>query len=183
MKTQDLIDRLQYEWNRERPELDTSGMGIVGRVILLGELLKKSAQAALEPFDIGYTDLDVLATLRRSGEPYELRPTELLEAVLLQSGSLTACIDRLEAAGLVARQPIPEDRRGLSIRLTPAGRRLVDEAIEVRFEEARAIVASFSREERLTVEGLLRRLLLPALGGTEYLGGPRISPEATRAPK
>lgn len=163
----DLLDRLREEWRDERPELDTSGMAIVGRTILLGELFKKSAQEALRPFGIGYTDLDVLATLRRSGEPFSLRPATLLKTILLQSGSLTGCLTRLEKAGLVAREPVPEDRRGLLARLTPKGRELVDRAIEVRFDEALQKVLDLSEEDRTILERLLRRLLREELQSSD----------------
>jgi DNA-binding MarR family transcriptional regulator len=166
MKRLDLVDRLREEWHRERPELDTSGMGVVGRAILLGELMKKRAEAVLEPFGIGYTDLDVLATLRRSGPPHELRPAVLLETILIQSGSLTACLNRLEASGLVVREPTPKDRRGLSVRLTTDGRRLVDRAIEARFTQAVEAVAPLTAEERRQLESLLRRLLLIEMDAT-----------------
>lgn len=160
METGDLIDRLRSEWQRERPDLDTSGMGVVGRTILLGELLQKSAREAVEPFGLGYTDLDVLATLRRSGEPCALRPGTLLKTILLQSGSLTACLDRLEGRDLVVREPVPEDRRGSMVRLTSKGRRLIDRAIEARFEEARNAVAALDDDERRALEELLRKLLV-----------------------
>lgn len=160
MKNQDLIDKLQQDWRSERPELDSTAMGIVGRTILLGELMRKSAHAVLAEFGIGYTDLDVLATLRRSGTPYCLRPADLLKAILIQSGSLTACLDRLEDAGLIARVPTPNDRRSRSVQLTPKGTKLVDDAITIRFGEADQFVNALSSEERRSLEQLLRKLLL-----------------------
>ncbi len=160
MEKKDLIDRLQREWNRERPDLNSNGMGVVGRIILLGEELKKSAAEALAPFNIGYTDLDVLATLRRSGEPYTLRPATLLKTVLIQSGSLTACLDRLEKRGFVDRVLTPGDRRGRSVQLSPKGRELVDRAIEARFAEALSSVNALDDPDRQSLERLLRQLLL-----------------------
>ncbi len=160
METLDLIDKLQQEWQAERPELDSSAMSIVGRTILLGELMRKSAHAVLADFGIGYTDLDVLATLRRSGTPYRLRPADLLKAILIQSGSLTACLDRLEGAGLIERVPTPNDRRSRSVQLTDKGIQLVDNAITTRFGEATQFINSLSSEERTSLEHLLRKLLL-----------------------
>jgi len=68
----DIIDHLIIEWNKEQPELDTSAMKVVGRILRLGKLLEKRAGNVLKESGIYYTDLDVLATLRRSGNPYEL---------------------------------------------------------------------------------------------------------------
>ncbi|MEM9409257.1 MAG: MarR family transcriptional regulator [Acidobacteriota bacterium] len=163
----DLIDRLRADWSRERPDLDTSGMAVVGRILHLAEGLRKEANACLKPFDIGYTDLDVLATLRRSGKPYLLRPAELLRTVLVQSGSLTACLLRLERRGLVTRLATPEDRRGLSVQLTAEGIDLIDRAIEARFEQARDWTAGQSTETLASLEEDLRRLVLGAAEPSE----------------
>ncbi|MDA8017318.1 MAG: MarR family transcriptional regulator [Thermoanaerobaculia bacterium] len=159
MEDVDLLDKLRDDWQRERPDLETTSMGVIGRLVVLGGLLEKRASEALAPFDIGYTDLDVLATLRRSGSPFELRPAALLQAVLIQSGSMTACLDRLEKKGLVDRVATPEDRRGRAVRLTVRGRELIDRAIEVRFADADTSLEGLTDEERVTLEGLLRRLL------------------------
>jgi len=167
MKQKDLVDQLQADWQSERPDLDSSGMGIVGRIVLLGEYMKKNAHEALESFGIGYTDLDVLATLRRSGPPYRLRPADLLKAILIQSGSLTACLDRLERSGLIKRVPTPNDRRSRSVELTKKGKTLIDEAIETRFNEAKVAVQGLTKTEQKTLESLLRKLLLTTSETTE----------------
>lgn len=52
----------------------------------------------------------------------QLRMTELASSVLLSQSGLTRLVDRLERAGLVVRQPCPDDRRGLLASITPAGR-------------------------------------------------------------
>ncbi len=156
----DLLDTLRAEWRRERPELDTRAMGVVGRLLVLGETLRKRANDVLSPFDIGYTDLDVLATLRRSGEPFRLRPADLLRTVLIQSGSLTACLDRLERRGFLRRTITPGDRRSRSVELTASGLDLIDRAIEARFAEAEEFAAALDEEERRSLETLLRKLAL-----------------------
>ena len=66
---------------------------------------------------------DVLLELSRETSG-ALRPLEIERRVLLAQYNLSRLIDRLEEAGLVARQPCPEDRRGQLVRLTSAGRRL-----------------------------------------------------------
>jgi DNA-binding MarR family transcriptional regulator len=52
-----------------------------------------------------------LATLQRSGAPYRLSPTALRKSVLLTSGAMTACLNRLEQCGLISRNPDDGDRR------------------------------------------------------------------------
>ena len=57
-----------------------------------------------------------------------LRMTELARSVLLSQSGVTRLVDRLEARGLVVREPCPEDRRGLLARITDEGRRRLAEA-------------------------------------------------------
>lgn len=154
----DRIDRLLAEWQAERPELDAAPMAVVGRLLSIGRQLEARANAALKPLGLHYTDLDVLATLRRGGRPYRRTPTELRDSVLITSGAMTACLDRLERNGLIARVADPDDRRSSAAELTTAGRKLIDKAIVVRFGEAGEALAGLSAGEREQLAALLRKL-------------------------
>jgi DNA-binding MarR family transcriptional regulator len=154
----DKIDRLLADWHRECPELDAGPMQVVGRLLSLGRQLEARAIAVLKPHGLHYTDLDVLATLRRQGPPYRLTPTELRDSVLLTSGAMTACLDRLERNGWITRVANAADRRSTAAALTPAGRVLIDEAIVLRFAEARAALAPLSTVEQQDLAQLLRKL-------------------------
>ncbi len=155
----DLVDTLRRDWRKERPELDTSAMDVVGRIYMLYDALSSSVGKALEPFELGYTDLDVLATLRRIGAPYRLRPADLLNTVVIQSGSLTACLDRLEKKQLIRRVATPGDRRSRSVQLSRAGEKLIDQAIEQRFEDACRCVVGLTRDDRRQLKSLLKKML------------------------
>lgn len=154
----DVVDQLLRDWRRERPELDASAMAVVGRILHLGRLLEAGAGERLREAGINYTDLDVLATLRRSGAPYRLTPTALRKSVLLTSGAMTACLNRLEARGLIARSADDGDRRSLAAELTAQGRRLIDKAIVARFDQAEEAVAGLTAAERAELAKLLRKL-------------------------
>ncbi len=162
--SRDLLDELIADWAQERPELDASAMGIVGRLIQLGRSLEKSAATALNSFDLHYTDLDVLATLRRKGAPYCLTPTQLRESVILTSGAMTASIDRLEAKGLIVRTADVSDRRVRAVKLTTKGKSLINRAIVARFDEAAARTEPLKTTERKQLEQLLRKLVLAYQG-------------------
>ena len=90
------------------------------------------AAHGLEPWEF-----DVLAALRRAGAPYQLSPGQLVAETLVTSGTMTNRIDRLEARGLVRRLPDPADGRGVLVRLTDAGRGLVDTALADLLERER----------------------------------------------
>lgn len=159
MTGKDRIDAIQAQWAEERPELDTRGFGLVGRLLLLGKLLERRVGQALAPHDLALWAFDVLATLRRQGAPYQLTPGELSRATLLTPGAMTNRIDRLEAAGLVRREADSSDRRGVRVCLTDAGLALVDRAVESRFAEADSAVSTLPQRDRASLERILRRLL------------------------
>ncbi len=156
--TPDLIDQLLADWRRERPDLDASAMAVAGRVLHLGRLLEAGADECLKPLELSYTELDLLATLRRSGAPCRLSPTELRRAVLLTSGAMTACLNRLQARGLIRREPDPRDGRALFAVLTAKGVKLAERAVALRFEQARRAVAALDADEQAQLAGLLRKL-------------------------
>ncbi len=152
----DPIDLILKQWANERPELDSSGFAVVGRILLLGKLLESRVTQALAP--LGLSAFDVLATLRRQGAPFSLSPTQLSRATLLTSGAMTSRLDRLEEAKLVRRSPDPEDRRGVCVALTDQGRELVDRAIVKRFEEALDAVSQLPPADQVSLAELLRSL-------------------------
>ncbi|MEM9386616.1 MAG: MarR family transcriptional regulator [Pseudomonadota bacterium] len=156
----DLLDELLADWARERPDLNAGAMGVVGRIVYLGALLEQQANTALKPLSLRYTDFDVLATLRRSGTPYKRTPTALRRSVLITSGAMTACLDRLEQAELIAREPDPTDRRGTIVKLTRKGQRTVDDAVAVRFQVAHEALGGLNEQEARRLADLLRKLSL-----------------------
>ncbi|QWP76553.1 MarR family transcriptional regulator [Lysobacter sp. K5869] len=156
----DVVDQLLHDWSRERPDLDASAMAVVGRVLHLGRLFEADLNRSLRAIGIPYSDLDVLATLRRSGAPYRLTPTQLRRSVLLTSGAMTACLNRLEARGLLARSFDAHDRRSLAAELTADGVRLIDRAIGERFAHAERSLDALDADERAQLARLLRKLRL-----------------------
>lgn len=160
----DPVDLFIEQWERERPDLDASALAIVSRVIMLAKHLEQRADRALERFGLGLWQFDVLAALRRSGPPFKLSPSRLMQFVALTSGAMTNRIDRLEAAGLVLREDDPHDRRGVRIALTDEGKRLVDEAISARLDDARRSIASLTGGDDEKLAALLRRLMLDTVG-------------------
>jgi DNA-binding MarR family transcriptional regulator len=89
-----------------------------------------------------------------------VRPTEFTNALMLTSSGTTKRLDRLEQAGLIAREPDPDDRRGTLIALTPAGRELIDGATEAHLENERRLLSALSDAEQRRLADLLRKLQL-----------------------
>jgi DNA-binding MarR family transcriptional regulator len=157
---EDQVDRLLEQWAQERPELDCSRLSVVVRVLLLAKVFRQSAEKALAPLDLKLWEYDVLSALRRQGPPFQLPATELARASMLTSGAMTNRIDRLEGRGLVVRMPDAADRRGVNVRLTDAGRRLTDAAIEARLTAANGQLEMLSAQERRAVSDSLRKIFV-----------------------
>lgn len=146
------------EWGKECPDLNADAMHIVGRIMQLGRRYEKEASLALKPSGLLYTDFDIIATLRRSGPPYELTPGQLSAAVLLTSGAMTAALDRLQNTGLITRHASEADRRVKTAKLTSQGKSLAKKTAQARFKVATKAVHSLSLDETRDLITLIKRL-------------------------
>jgi DNA-binding MarR family transcriptional regulator len=156
----DGVDLILEQWRRERPDLDPSPIGVVGRISRLARELEQRLEPVYREQGLEPGWYDVLATLRRIGPPYQLRPTEFSNTLMLTSSGTTKRLDRLEQAGLITRAPDPEDRRGTLITLTDAGYELVDTAAEAHLENERRLLSALTAAERRELADLLRTLQL-----------------------
>ncbi len=160
--TKDDVDRIIEQWARERPDLETPAMAVFGRIYRLARIVGDRQEAVYAQFGLNRGEFDVLATLRRSGAPFQLSPKALCASLMLSSGGMTGRLDRLERAGLVTRSPDPTDRRGLVITLTDRGRELVDEAVAAGLALQREILERLPPDSRAQLADLLRDLLAAA---------------------
>jgi DNA-binding MarR family transcriptional regulator len=158
--TADPVDAILAQWRRERPDLDVSPMGIIGRMGRSMKHIDRSLRAVFSEFDLQPGEFDVLATLRRSGQPYRLSPTELFNTLMISSGTMTHRVDRLEQAGLVRRVPDPNDRRGALIELTDKGFNAIERAVEAHVANMHRLLRGLKTTERETLAQLLRKLLI-----------------------
>lgn len=155
----DRIDHILEQWHREAPQLDIAALAVVGRVLRIARLLEKNREQILADYGLNVWSFDMLATLRRQGPPYQLKPTELYGLLMLSSGAMTNRIDRLEQDGVVVRIRDPGDRRSVSVQLTPKGIELTDAVMPVLFAREKQLLEPFSTTEEQTLIQLLRRFL------------------------
>jgi DNA-binding MarR family transcriptional regulator len=160
MTERDGVDRIIEQWRIERPDLDPSPIGIVGRVSRLARELEARLEPVYKEHGLEPGWHDVLATLRRSGPDHRLRPTDLTDATMLTSSGTTKRLDKLEQAGLIQREPDPDDRRGTLITLTEAGRKLIDAVTGAHFANERRILSALDETEQRELADLLRKLQL-----------------------
>jgi DNA-binding MarR family transcriptional regulator len=154
----DNVDMIVAQWKAERPDIDASPMEVIGRISRLAADLDPLLAPVFTSHGLGDGEFDVLATLRRSGEPFELSPGELGASMMVTSGAVTKRIDRLERSGLVTRRVSEVDARARLIRLTAEGRRIVDEAVVDHVANEKRLLSGLSAAERETLADLLRKL-------------------------
>lgn len=157
----DQVDELIEAWARERSDLDLGPMAVFSRISRLAHHVDKARREAFTAHDVEPWEFDVLAALRRAGDPYELSPGKLLRETLVTSGTMTNRVDRLVARNLVERHPDPSDRRGVLVRLTPDGKDAVDGAFTTLLGAERELLSDLPEAEQHNLASLLRGLLLP----------------------
>jgi DNA-binding MarR family transcriptional regulator len=153
----DEVDRLIAAWKRERPDLDLSPLAVLSRITRIARHLDIARRDAFG--DLENWGFDVLAALRRAGEPHQLSPGQLLQETLVTSGTMTNRLDRLEELQLITREPDPNDGRGSLVTLTRAGMRAVDSAMEDLLENERELLQNLSVKEREVLADLLSKLV------------------------
>jgi DNA-binding MarR family transcriptional regulator len=160
---QDAVDLILEQWARERPDLDCSPMGIIGRISQLQREVHLAQRATFARHGLDAPSFDVLAALRRAGPPYQLTPTALMRTALVTSGAITQRLDRLEERGLITRGRSDSDGRAVVVTLTESGRGALDDALPDHLATEQALLAGLSDADREQLTGLLRRMLV-ALG-------------------
>ncbi len=155
----DRVAKIQQEWRRERPELDVAPQGIVGRLHRLAAHLTDELVAVYARHGLGEGEFDVLATLRRTGAPYERAPGELAEHTMVTTGAMTKRIDRLVDAGLVERRMAAGDRRRRIVALTSAGVATIDLAFAEHIANEQRLVGQLTAEDQAALEPILTRWL------------------------
>ncbi|WP_460812085.1 MarR family winged helix-turn-helix transcriptional regulator [Nocardioides salsibiostraticola] len=151
----DHVGRILQQWAQERPDLDVSPMGIIGRLHRLAAVLEEELRPVFAEAGLSDGDFDVLASLRRSGAPYEVTPGELAASTMVTSGAITKRVDRLVDAGLVTRTVSESDARSRLIRLTDQGLRTCDSLVERHVANEHRLVAGLSDLERSRLAHLL----------------------------
>ena len=155
----DRVALLQSEWQRERPDLDVSPQGVIARLHRVALELTERLTAVYGEYGLSEAEFDILATLRRSGAPYERAAGELADHTLVTTGGLTKRVDRLVARELVERRVEASDARRRLVRLTPKGKALIDEAFPAHVANEQRLLAELGAEDTAAIEPILTRWL------------------------
>jgi DNA-binding MarR family transcriptional regulator len=133
-------------------------MALFARLSRAHAAASEAIDRTLADFGLNRGEFDVLASLRRSGTPFELSAGVLAHAVVLSPSAMTNRLKRLEDQGLVARRADPANGRVVLVALTTAGRRLVERAVVAHVATLDRLLSGFSAREVRSLSGLLTRL-------------------------
>ncbi|WP_313460282.1 MarR family transcriptional regulator [Achromobacter sp.] len=156
----DLVDQVISQWSAECPTQDFGAMAVIARVFRLNAFAVRDVNRSFRRYNLHQGEFDVLATLYRTGAPHAMNPQKLVEALLLTSGAMTNRLDRLEQAGLLVRNPNPDDRRGVIVSLTAEGLRVIKLVLKDYLKELNELLDPLSPSERKQMAGLLKKLLI-----------------------
>ena len=158
---------LQRELDLPNP-IQTRAHEAALNVVFTASMFAREAYLLLRPYGLTDSQFNVLHLLRyQSGPDGTLNQTRLGSMLLVNRSNVTGLIDRMEQAGWVERMDDPGDRRVKLVRLTAAGRRLLDradKAYEVRVAE---VIGALSGSEQAELCRLLERVRRPLGAGKE----------------
>lgn len=157
--TPDEVDQIVAAWRRERPDIDLLPLEVLSRVTRLAQQLAVARSAAFQAHGLDGWEFDVLAALRRSGDPYEMTAGALADATHVTSGTMTNRIDRLSERELVKRAADPSDRRAVRVILTDRGRAAVDGALTELVAREQQVLAAITSAEQIAIAATLRTLI------------------------
>lgn len=152
------MDVILDQWRRERPDLDVSSMAVLGRLVRTAKAVESRQLVTFAKHGLDGGSFDVLATLRRTGTPYELSPLELTEAAMVTSSATAQRLNKLVDRGLVSRSKDQRDGRGTRVRLTPLGMEVIEAALPEHVGTQQALLRGLNAAEQLLIIDLLQRI-------------------------
>ncbi len=124
---------------------------------LLGQVVRRlhrGTSEALAPLGLSRAESRVVRLLADG----PLRMAAIAERLSVVPRTVTDLVDGVEAAGLVARRPDPQDRRSTFVGLTAGGRLLLDQLAVARRESAEQVLGRLDPADRAALLRLLRDL-------------------------
>ena len=151
--------RAVAQWKQELPELAAENMLLIGRLKRAAAVIARELEKVYGEYGLTEGSFDVLATLRRSGAPYTLTPTELFSALMVTSGTMTTRLKNLENQGLIDRLPNPDDARSMLVRLTDKGKELIEQAVFPHVENEKRLMEKLDLKTKTSLEHGLEKWL------------------------
>lgn len=157
---------------REFPDLDPSAAVAFLHLLRTGDEVFAITERNLTDHSISHGRFGVLMLLWRSTQPRAAKlmgaddcscggprtPAELADAAGVTRATMTGLIDTLERDGFVKREPDPDDRRMMSVRLTPKGDRFLNDFLPGHFKVITEVLSPLSENERKSLVRILTKV-------------------------
>jgi DNA-binding MarR family transcriptional regulator len=149
--------RVGDDFTEEFPGADPSAAEATANLVrtsslLLAEIGRRRRVVA----DLSASAFEALAVLEGAGVP--LPSSVIADRLLVSTASMTSLLDTLARRGLIVREPHPDDRRKILVRLTEPAYYLVDRMLPIVHGAATEVFATFDQEEKRTLVELLARV-------------------------
>ena len=158
MSDVDRARQIEEAWHRERPDLDASSVRVITRIWHLAKIFGDDRRRLLATLGIEPALLDLLGTLRRAGEPWELSTRQLAERTVVSPAAISQRLTRAESHRWVTRSPGPG--RSTTVRLTKQGKELIDEVAGKIFDHENELLRALPTADREALADHLERLVL-----------------------
>jgi DNA-binding MarR family transcriptional regulator len=156
----DRVDAFTGLWRDQRPDLDVRPLDVWSRLKQVTALYDRALSEVLRRHGLSIAEFEVLATLRRTAAPHQLRPGELTRSLMVTAGAVTNRLDVLQRRGLVDRLRHTDDRRGLVVALTDKGLRVFEPALTELVGESGTLLPSLSDRQSSQLFDTLRKILV-----------------------
>lgn len=156
---------------KEFPDLDASAAAAFLHLLRTSDEAFDVTDRNLTEHNISHGRFGVLMLLWRSVHPRAAKllgadecvagprtPAELADAAGVTRATMTGLVDTLERDGFVTREPDPDDRRMMSVRLTAKGERFLREFLPGHFQAIASLMSPLSEAERKTLVRLLTKV-------------------------
>ncbi|MGP4107703.1 MarR family winged helix-turn-helix transcriptional regulator [Virgibacillus sp. L01] len=114
----------------------------------------------IKSYGVSITEFTILEALYHKGD---LTVNQICDAVLINSGSMTYVIDKLQQRGLLERITSEEDRRVIHVRITNQGKELMDDIFPQHEKVIEKVFKDVSPEELESVIDILKRIGLDSV--------------------
>lgn len=155
----DEVDLLIRVWAERLPDVDVTPLEVMSRLRRVSLRLARIRAGAFATAGLASWEFDVLAALRRTVEPHELSPAQLIQRTMISSAAMTNRIAHLVESGYVERQSNPRDGRGVIVRLTDEGRVRVDAAMTELIRREALALSVLSSDDVAALARVLRPLM------------------------
>lgn len=156
----DSVDDHVESWREELPWMDPVKEAVFARLWRVTRHLSRVRTSALDAGDLVVWQFKTLLMLRRQGAPYEMSPSDLAAALGLTRGALSGRLAALEEQGLIEREHGIDDRRRVTVRLTPAGLSAFEAQAGREEAEELRLLSRLTQREREQLAALLRKVVL-----------------------